>query len=152
MKREDALLLFLTTPTRRANRIASVDPLRMMKAMFLVSQTGPGSLHGLFEFQPYSYGPFTPAVYRTAERLRDTGLAAEEAVAGRSWRFLRPTGLGLQRAAELANAVPADELAAIEAAHEFVTSRGFVELLRDLYAKFPNFAVNTVVPEAAPKS
>ncbi|HEY7598389.1 MAG TPA: hypothetical protein VH741_00560 [Candidatus Limnocylindrales bacterium] len=123
-----------------------------MKGMFLVSKDGPEALHDLFEFQPYSYGPFTPAIYRSAEKLRDSGLAAEEAIAGRSWRYVRPTAVGVQRAAQLAESTPPDELAAIDAAHEFVTTRGFVQLLRDLYARFPDFAVNTVVPEAAPKA
>ncbi len=152
MNREDALLLFLTTPARRGTRLTALDPLRLMKGMFLVSMGGPDTLQGLFDFQPYSYGPFTPAVYRSAEHLRDMGLAAEEAVAGRSWRLVRPTALGEQRAADLAESVSPDELNAIEAAHEFVTTRGFVQLLRDLYTRFPDFAVNTVVPEAAPKA
>ncbi len=152
MNREEALLLFLTTPARRGTRLTALDPLRLMKGMFLVSKTGPESLTELFDFQPYSYGPFTPAVYRSAESLRDSGLAAEEAVSGRSWRYVRPTALGVQRAEDLAASASPDELNAIESAHEFVTTRGFVQLLRDLYARFPDFAVNTVVPEAAPKA
>jgi hypothetical protein len=38
----------------------------------------------------------------------------------------------------------------IDQTYQFVTTRGFLPLLRAIYAEFPEYAVNTVVKEATP--
>ncbi len=151
MQREDWLLLFLATPARSGERPRSLEPLRIMKGLFLMSQRGRGELDDLYQFKPYDYGPFTSDIYADLQVLGLRGLVTQEAVAGRSWRMYRPTTDGIERARELASALAPTDAATIDDAYRFVTTRGFLQLLRDIYAEYPEYAVNTVVQDAAPK-
>ncbi len=152
MQREDWLLLFLAAPARTGNRARSLEPLRIMKGLFLMSQRGQGPLKDLYTFKPYDYGPFTSEIYSDLDSLASSGLVAQEAVGGRSWRMYRPTIDGIERAADLAAQLDPSEEQTIGEAYAFVTSRGFLRLLRDIYVEYPTYAVNTVVQDAAPKS
>ncbi len=151
MQREDWVLLFLATPARSGDRPRSLEPLRIMKGLFLVSQRGGSGLGGLYQFKPYDYGPFTADIYADLELLGLRGLVAQEAVAGRSWRMYRPTTDGIERAATLASELRPADTATLDDAYRFVTTRGFLQLLRDIYAEYPAYAINTVVQDAAPR-
>ncbi len=151
LDRTDWLLLFLTVPARRGARPRSLEPLRIMKGLFLISQRGAGELHDLYAFKPYDYGPFTPEVYRDLDALAEAGLVVEDAVAGRSWRTYRPSEEGIAAADLLAGFIDETSAAILAEAYEFVTSRGFLRLLRDIYAQYPGYAVNTIVKDAAPR-
>jgi len=152
MQREDWLLLFLTAPVRKGSRARSLEPLRIMKGLFLVSQRGAGELSDLYAFKPYDYGPFTTDIYSDLDSLAAQGLVSHEAVAGRSWRMYRPTLDGIEHATQLARHLSAADERTIDDAYEFVATRGFLKLLRDIYSAYPAYAVNTVVQDAAPKS
>jgi len=121
-----------------------------MKGLFLVSQRGAGELDDLYQFKPYDYGPFTSEIYADLQVLSLRGLVAQEAVAGRSWRMYRPTTDGIERARELTSGLAPADAAIIDDAYRFVTTRGFLQLLREIYAEYPEYAVNTVVQDAAP--
>jgi len=151
MDRASWLLLFLTDPQRRGQPVKALEPLRIMKGMFLVSQRGKGDLSDLYEFHAYDYGPFTADVYRDLDDLALAGLVAQEAMPGRSWRTYRPTIDGLDLSARLAERVSHDDLSTLTNAYQFVETRGFLPLLRDIYAEYPEYAVNTVVKDAAPR-
>jgi len=151
MDRADWLLLFLTTPARRGDRPKSIEPLRIMKGLFLMSQRGKGEIKDLYTFRPYDYGPFTTDIYADLDRLVTAGLAVQETVVGRSWRMYRPSLDGDSRAESLAGGLDPSERATIDEAYDFVASRGFLVLLRDIYAEYPDYAINTVVQGAAPK-
>lgn len=142
--------MFLATPAQEVGRTRSLEPLRIMKGMFLATMRGPDELEELYAFRPYDYGPFTREIYDDLDELAAAGLVAEESVSGRSWRTYRPTELGLERARQIADTAGPDALAALKDAYEFVVTRGFLKLLRDIYAEFPAYAVNTVVQDAAP--
>lgn len=152
MTRADWLLLFLTSPARNGQRSRSLEPLRIMKGLFLMSQHGEEELKDLYLFKPYDYGPFTSDIYSDLGSLASDGLVAQDAVAGRSWRMYRPTIDGIERATDLAANLGPRAEATIDEAYSFVTTRGFLKLLRDIYAEYPAYAVNTVVQDAAPKS
>src|SRR5437764_1032670 len=49
----------------------SLSPVQYQKALFLVSRNLPEEVLGgpLYNFEPYNYGPFDPAVYHDAIRL-----------------------------------------------------------------------------------
>ena len=152
MTRADWLLLFLTSPARNEQHARSLEPLRIMKGLFLVSQRGQGELHDLYSFRPYDYGPFTPDIYSDLDGLSAAGLVAQEAVTGRSWRTYRPTIEGVERAVVVGAKVDPRDAAIVDDAYRFVTTRGFLNLLRDIYAEYPEYAVNTVVQDAALRS
>lgn len=149
--RTDWLLLFLTVPARRGARPRSLEPLRIMKGLFLISQRGSGELHDLYAFRAYDYGPFTPDIYGDLDALAEAGLVVEESVAGRSWRTYRPSEDGLAKAERLAEIIDDGSASTLAAAYDFVATRGFLRLLRDIYAAYPDYAVNTIVKDAAPR-
>ena len=151
MDRADWLLMFLTDPARRGQQVKALEPLKIMKGMFLVSQRGQGELSDLYQFAAYDYGPFTADVYRDLDELALAGLIVQEAVPGRSWRTYRPTIDGLERAIALAENVDQGARDTLSEAYRFVETRGFLRLLRDIYAEYPDYAVNTVVKDAAPR-
>lgn len=128
----------------------SLEPLQIMKGMFLATMRGPADAVEGYTFRPYDYGPFTPEVYRDLDELAGAGLIAQEAVPGRSWRTYRPTELGFARAAEALIEAPKPLVQALDDAYQFVSRRGFLRLLRDIYAAYPDYAVNTVVKDASP--
>ena len=150
MDRTDWLLLFLSDPVRHNARPRSLEPLRIMKGMFLASKRGVGVLKDLYEFRAYDYGPFTAEIYRDLDALAAVGLVVQDAVPGRSWRTYRPTEEGAARAQQLASKIDPQAASTIAEAYSFVANRGFLRLLRDIYAEFPEYAVNTVVKDAAP--
>jgi uncharacterized protein len=152
VQRQDWLLLFLAAPARSGESPRSIEPLRIMKGLFLVSQRGAGPLRDVYTFKPYDYGPFTPEIYSDLEVLVAKGLVARDAVSGRSWRVYRPTLDGLERADDLLAQIDPKEQQMIDDAYSFVSTRGFLKLLRDIYAEYPAYAVNSVVQDAAPKS
>lgn len=51
---EDLLLLLAAGADGRYD----LDPIRLMKGCFIVSQGGRPEWQGLYDFRPYDYGPF----------------------------------------------------------------------------------------------
>ena len=50
-----------------------LDPIRVMKGCFVVSQAGRTEWRSLFDFAPYDYGPFDTSVYRARDALLAKG-------------------------------------------------------------------------------
>lgn len=138
MTREDVLLLIAAG----ADGPYGLDPVRMMKGAFLASQKGLPEWRELFEFRPYSYGPFDRGVYASRDRLiRDGFLQADSS--GRYERYSL-TDAGAERVAVLREEVGdriADWLAAIG---RYVSSKPFASLLREVYAEYPDYASQSV--------
>lgn len=117
-----------------------LDPIRLMKGCFLVSQLGRPAWKELFRFEPYDYGPFDSDVYRSRDALVSRGLLAA-APAGR-YSTYSLTAAGRERVASLRAALGsnADWFAQIG---RYVTSRSFTDLLDEVYAQYPEFATKS---------
>ncbi len=121
-----------------------LDPIRLMKGCFLVSQIGRDEWRGLFDFEPYDYGPFDTSVYRTRDELLANGFL-ESREAGRYGQYV-VTDLGKDHLHELvqrgeATAADAEWFRSIG---RWVTSKSFSELLREIYDHFPNYATRSI--------
>ena len=64
-RRWELLLLFLGTG-KAANQ--ELDPVRIMKGMFLLEKEGALEPHS-YDFEPYDYGPFSIALYNDLDLL-----------------------------------------------------------------------------------
>lgn len=120
----------------------ALDPIRLMKGAFLAWQQGPTEWHELFDFQPYDYGPFDSRIYGA----RDTLIRDGALIVTRHGRYDRYTitERGRARVSELR----ASQAAAVEwlgSIGDYVTTRSFNDLLREIYAAFPEFATRSVV-------
>lgn len=139
--RSDWLLLLLDRAALGAQEPEELDPVRIQKGMFLLSQRGPA--RGLYEFQAYDWGPFSSDIYADLASLTQHGYLAEERVPGRTWSTYRVTARGHERAMALAAQVRAEDTAWLRQARDFLTTRSFAQLLRDVYALYPDYAANS---------
>lgn len=135
------LVLLLDRDALNATGPEELDPVRIQKGMFLLSQRGPA--RGLYTFRAYDWGPFSSAIYTDLETLTRQGYLDEQRVAGRTWSTYRVTPAGHELASGMAFQIGDDRVRWLRSAREFLTTRSFAQLLRDIYAEYPGFAVNS---------
>ncbi len=140
LTRQDWLLLALSkTPG------GAMSPVQIQKSLFLFGQEVGGSIGTKFySFEPYDYGPFDAAIYVDLRRMTDEGLVRGEWSPGRSWKNYAITPSGRKAALRLENGANARLTAFLGRIVVWVKGRSFSELLRSVYAAYPEFAVNSV--------
>jgi len=120
-----------------------LDPIRLMKACFLVSQRGRPAWRTRFHFEPYSYGPFDRGVYAARDVLLARGLLAADQP-GR-YPSYSLTEEGEQEADRVRSELGDKDAAWLARAGSYVTSKSFSQLLDEVYTAFPDFATRSVV-------
>ena len=135
------LLLLLDRDALGASGPDELDPVRIQKGMFLLAQRGPR--RGIYAFQAYDWGPFSSAIYADLASLTRQGYLVEEKVPGRTWSTYRVTARGHERASATAAQVGEVATSWLRQAREFLTTRSFAQLLREIYALYPDYAVNS---------
>jgi hypothetical protein len=138
--RDEFLLLALASA-----KDGRLTPLQIQKAMFLLKQeaaqfVGPD----FYEFVPYNYGPFNSSIYDDLNLLAASGLVSIDQSQGRSWAMYTITGAGQQRADRIRQNVAPAIRDYTENVVTWIKSQSFASLLRSIYAKYPNFAINSV--------
>ncbi len=141
LDRPDWLLLLLDRDALGASGPEELDPVRIQKGTFLLSKRGPA--RELYDFSPYDWGPFSSAIYADLAALARQGYLSEHAVPGRTWSTYRVTSRGHERAAGIATQIGPGAVGWLRQAREFLTTRSFAQLLRDVYAMYPDYAVNS---------
>jgi len=141
LEREDWLLLFIGLPGGKFY----ADQVRVMKGMFLFSKEGPASVRNLYDFTPYDYGPFDTGVYRDLDKLEAQGLIRSSFLLGTNRRIFEPSSQGAERVADLLKQAPRDAVQVLGRIKTEVTSLGFIELLKYVYDKYPEYARRSVV-------
>ena len=140
LARQDWLLLALSK-----SPCGTMSPVQIQKALFRFGQETGGSLGAEFySFEPYDYGPFDAAIYIDLRQMTSLGYVRGEWSPGRSWENYTITGPGRKAARVLeddADPRLAEFLGRIVA---WVRERSFSDLLRSVYAAYPEFAVNSV--------
>jgi hypothetical protein len=120
------------------------DPVRLMKACFVTSMAGREVWRPLFRFRAYDYGPFDAGVYAARDSLIAHGMldATHE---GRYDSYV-VTETGRARVAQLEadGELQADELAWLRRVGGWVSSKSFSKLLDEIYARWPEYATNSV--------
>ena len=140
LTRQDWLLVTLSKSPGGA-----MSPVQIQKSLFLFGQEAGGSIGAEFySFEPYDYGPFDAAICADLRRMTIDGRVRGIWSPGRSWKSYAITPSGR-------NAVLALERDADPRLTEFlgrivrwVRGRSFSDLLRSVYAAYPEFAVNSV--------
>jgi predicted ArsR family transcriptional regulator len=141
LDRSDWLLLLLDRAALGAQGPEELDPVRIQKGMFLLSQRGP--VRDLYNFAAYDWGPFSSAIYSDLGSLAARGYLAEQKVPGRTWSTYRITARGHERALTAAERVGTTATTWLAQMREFLTTRSFAQLLREIYAAYPKYAVNS---------
>ena len=116
-----------------------IDRIRIMKGMFLFQKNGaPEEVR--YAFRAYRYGPFTEEIYHDLTTLERDGYI-ESSIDERNYRA---TGIGYNHVRELA----APAARKLDTIRDEVSSLTFMGLLNRVYNEYPDYATNTVVPEA----
>lgn len=144
MERSDRLLLLLGAPTEEGET-PPLDPVRIMKGLFLLNKEGNLDDPPDYEFEPYHYGPVSLEVYDDLPELVEKGLIEELAVPGYSWSKYQLSSEGTNRYQELRAASPQSAIAQVDKVKNTVSSLSFRALLRQVYSEYPQYAVNSVI-------
>lgn len=141
MKPRDWLLIFLLP---RHNEPVQIDPLRIIKGLFLLTKEAPLPQSEAYAFVPHYWGPFSKEVYDDLDNLEAEGCVKRTTVMGKSWRFAELTEKGIATAKGLVKDVPKLALSKLEASKGEATTRSFNDLLRYVYSRYPEFATNSI--------
>lgn len=118
------------------------DPIRLMKGCFVVSRAGRTEWRSLFNFEPYDYGPFDALVYRARDLLLNDGHLHAD-VSGR-YASYSLTEVGTARCAEVSRQLDDTAVGWLQNVGRYVCSKSFVDLLSDIYGRYPEFASRSV--------
>jgi len=134
LRKRDWLLLSITD---------RMEPIQIQKTLFKFAMESDAPNEEKYDFVPYNWGPCSFDIYPDLERLRAEGLIELEA-SGRGWDAYKPTTQGLEQMDKLRQTASANVLLEIDAAREYVRSRGFKKLLSDVYKQYPDFATKSL--------
>jgi hypothetical protein len=140
MTRRDWLLVYFALK----GASSGLDPVRIQKGMFLLAQEGGLPDDEIYMFAPYSYGPMSPQIYSDLEYLEATGLLRGEPVPGYTWKRYTATHAGIDVARNLLEQADGDAARRLYEIKQDVASKTFNALLRDVYARYPQYATRSV--------
>jgi hypothetical protein len=141
MTRKDWALLVIAAAQGKP-----VSPVQLQKALFLIdrnlssAQRGGGSR---YKFRAYDYGPFDSAVYADADLLQGEGLATISD-SGAPHRMYAATLAGMEAARRLRLDLAPDVVDYLDRVVQWVCSLPFSELVRAIYAQYPEMRANSV--------
>ena len=136
MSKEDIVLLIADGATGPFG----LDPVRMMKGCVVAAERGPEEWSELFSFRAYDWGPFDSTVYRARDALIARGLLDVDG-AHRYERY-SVTADGARCAHELSDQDP-ERAAWLRSVGEYVSSKSFSQLLREIYDAYPQYATRS---------
>lgn len=141
MTKRDWLILLLAY---KGEGGSALDPVRIQKGMFLLSKEGVIPAGEQYSFEPYHYGPYSSELRKDADRLVRQDFADSLPVSGYTWGRYRLTQEGIKYAREVIEQVGPEAARKVYEAKRAVTGKSFADLLRDVYARFPEYAQNSV--------
>ena len=122
-----------------------MSPVQIQKSLFVFRQEAGDSIGtDFYSFEPYDYGPFDAAIYADLRRMMNEGHVTRQWHPGRRWKSYAITAAGRDAALVLEREADARLAEFLERIVEWVGGRSFSDLLRSIYAAYPEFAVNSV--------
>lgn len=116
-----------------------LEPIQVQKTLFKFAEESGPPKSERYDFVPYNWGPCSFEIYDGLADLREEGLV-EFQPSGRGWNMYHVTEKGTQAAQELRDSADADLVRTMDDIREYVLSRSFGRLLRDVYADYPKSA------------
>lgn len=124
------------------------EPIRIQKALFKLSRETDLPDDEIYDFRPYNWGPFSPAIYQDIDSLIMEGSVERTPQPGASWSTYCLTPTGSRRASALRRQADPGMVETLDHICSWIEERSFGELLRDLYAEYPDMAVNSLLTPA----
>ncbi len=125
-----------------------MSPIQIMKAMFLIKEEL--DLSEFYEFKPYLYGPCSFEIYSDLLDLKIRGLI-DTIPSLWGWKNYRITAKGKVEAEKYIKEESEEVKNKILQIKKLVVSKSFLELLRYVYTKYPEYATNSIVNVGAIK-
>ena len=127
---------------------AIYDPVQIQKLLFLVDREIPEEVGGPhFRFVPYHYGPFDEKVYGILQLLERKGQVTVDRTGAYPCYAL--TDLGLKEGLGILRTLAPAVSHYLTQAADWVRRLSFSQLLRDIYARYPDMATNSRLPHLA---
>lgn len=139
MQGRDLALVLASDLTKGEGETFPLDRIRMQKAAFLVSMRGTSKLR-TYAFEPYNWGPYSGNLNSDLRSLTVLGEVETELRSGHQYPAYSATSAGEARAREVWDTLEEREKDFLKVVRKFVTSRSFAQLLRDVYAAYPDYA------------
>jgi hypothetical protein len=140
MDRESLVLLLASDSLAPEQEREPLDSIRVQKAIFLLEEDGPPGWRDLFEFIAWNWGPFSKELAAEVDRLVARGLLEPKPIPFRQYPAFKTTPQGEHLVQALLGTLPDEELGYIRRVRQYVTSRSFNQLLREIYAAHPDYA------------
>ncbi|TES84286.1 MAG: hypothetical protein E3J92_01650 [Dehalococcoidia bacterium] len=141
MKKKDVTLLVIGSAGEEG-----LSPIQIQKSLFLIGQSHlPALPSDFYEFYAYNYGPFCEEVYSDADTLVEEGMVFNKPVSGQNWSIYVIAPKGQDRAEAIRSKNDIGDLAQhIKEIVAWVSALTFSELLRAIYAKYPQYSEKSV--------
>jgi len=124
---------------------SALSPVQLQKALFLIGEDLPWATgNDFYKFVPYNYGPFDSSIYHDADELSSGGLAVVGYQAGRRYCEYAISPQGQKRAEQVMAKIKPEVAAHVKSVVKWVKNVSFEQLLRTIYDKYPQYAVNSV--------
>lgn len=137
MTRQDLLLRILLAADGEP-----VTPAQLQKVAFLLGKHFANELSDdYYDFIAYDFGPFCADIYRDAEKLEREGFATITINQQGGWRQYAATFKGLR---SVSDDIPDPVVGYITKAMKWARSLSFQQLVRAIYASFPEYRQNSV--------
>jgi uncharacterized protein YwgA len=98
----------------------------------------------LYKFEPYLYGPCSFEIYSDLRQLIIRGIIQEHAQEIHYWSLYSLTSSGEEIAKKIVQKIPKELLDKILDIKQTITKLSFIELLRFVYRKYPNYAKKSI--------
>ena len=134
MRRRDWLLLAVGS---------GMQPIQVQKALFKFAEEAGAPPSQQYRFEPYNWGPCSRQIYSDLEHFRQEALI-EFVPTGRGWSTYRVPRRGEKEVAQLRERASPALLDRLDTIRNWVTTRSFNRLLRDVYREYPDYARNSL--------
>ena len=127
----------------------ALSPVQLQKSLFVLQKEMPAAVGTEFyQFKPYNYGPFDGAIYTDAEKLAEQNLT--RIFRTDRWSEYAATPEGIKRSNELRSQVDPKALAFLRTVVEWARSLSFSDLVRAIYAKYPEMKAKSIFDSQRP--
>lgn len=141
MNREDWTLLAVASAEGQP-----LSPVQLQKSLFIIGTelTDCVNQETFYNFVPYNYGPFDPAVYEDAEGLKHNEFVDIRTAPGQRWNEYSATPAGIDRASELRKELLGEDLEYLDTVVEWTRNLSFDQLVRAIYKEYSEFRAHSV--------
>lgn len=133
------MLCFIALPEGKTNVLS---PIQIMKGMFLIKQEL--NVSNFYEFKPYLYGPCSLEVYEDIQRFVEENLILL-LPSIRGWKLYTISSKGMEKFKAISKTMDEEFLENMRRIKKIVMEKSFIELLKYVYEKYPEFAINSII-------